>query len=360
MTIANLNNRIKLPLIFTALLALLAAMWAGLVRLGWGWPPLSPSLPIAHGPLMVSGFLGTVIGLERAIAINRRWTYIGPVFTALGSLLLLVGVTGPGLILLALGSIGLLAVFGFILRTHPAIYTLTMAVGALTWFVGNGLLALGWPIFSVVGWWSGFLLLTIAGERLELSRVLRLPQWVHYLFAAVSLIYLVGLVVSLVNLDAGVRLAGVGMVLLALWLLVFDIARHTVRKTGLTRFIAMCLLTGYVWLIVSGALAIIFGGTVAGPHYDAILHTLFVGFVMSMIFGHAPIIFPAVMNKPLPFSRWFYSHLILLHISLALRVVGDVGGLLVWRQWGGLLNVIAILLFLVNTIVAVRRAGPQG
>ena len=87
---------------------------------------------------------------------------------------------------------------------------------------------------------------------------------------------------------------GLALLLIALWLLRFDIARKTVRRTGLTRFIALNLLIGYVWLVVSGLLMLIFGQQAAGPVYDAQLHTLFLGFVFGMIFGHTPVIFPAV------------------------------------------------------------------
>jgi hypothetical protein len=153
------------------------------------------------------------------------------------------------------------------------------------------------------------------------------------------------------------RLAGVGMVALALWLLRYDIARYTVRKSGLTRFIAVCLLSGYVWLGIGGLLGVFYGGVTAGLPYDAILHTVFVGFVISMIFGHAPIIFPAVLGKPINFSPLFYSHLVLLHLSLLLRVVGDIMTWLPARQWGGLFNVVAILLFMANTGWAILRGG---
>jgi hypothetical protein len=74
-----------------------------------------------------------------------------------------------------------------------------------------------------------------------------------------------------------------------------------------------------------------------------------------MIFGHAPIIFPAVLGLPIAFHSAFYVHLVLLHLSLALRVSGD---LLLWwpaRQWGGLLNVVVVLLFLANTAYAARH-----
>ena len=309
---------------------------------------------------MICAFLGTVIGLERAVALYRRWTYIGPILTGAGGVLLIVGLPGPiSSLLITLGSMGLVLVFGLILRMHTAVYTVTMGGGALFWLVGNSLWLAGRPVYSVVYWWSGFLILTIAGERLELNRVLRLSGMVQILFIAAISLFLAGLVVSLAAYDTGVRLAAVGMLALALWLLRYDIARYTVRKSGLTRYIAVCLLTGYGWLAVSGILALIYGGGGAGFQYDAILHAVFVGFVMSMIFGHAPIIFPAVIGKPIPFHSSCYSHLLLLQLSLLFRVVGDLA---IWppgRQWGGLLNAVAILLFMANTVWAIRHAPAQ-
>lgn len=87
---------------------------------------------------------------------------------------------------------------------------------------------------------------------------------------------------------------------------------------------------------IGGVLALIYGGLWAGPIYDVLLHSIFLGFVFSMIFGHAPIIFPAVLGIPIRYSDRFYSHLVLLHVTLAVRVAGD---LLLWmpvRQWVGL------------------------
>jgi hypothetical protein len=362
----KLSTRFHFPLIALGMLALLTAMWAGLVRLGWNWPVLQPTLPISHGPLMVSGFLGTVIGLERAVALStslttqqsHRWTYLGPLLTGLGALALIIGLPGfIGPVLLTLGSLNLVVVFGLILRIQLAPFTLTMAVGALLWLIGNSLWLLGWPIHTLVSWWSGFLILTIAGERLELGRILRLSGLVQGVFEAIMGLFLAGLVLALFHLDGGTRLTGAAMAALALWLLRYDVARYTVRKSGLTRFMAICLLAGYGWLGLSGLLSLYFGSVAAGFHYDAIQHAVFVGFVISMIFAHAPIIFPAITGKAIPFSSTFYAHLALLHLSLLLRVTGD---LIVWlpgRQWGGLLNVAAILLFMLNTLLAVRRGG---
>ena len=342
-----------------AILALLAAMWAGLLRLGWSLPVLQPTLPIAHGPLMISGFLGTLISLERAVVLERRWAYLAPLLTGMGALMLVLGVTGSlGPLLITLGSLVGVAIFVVIITRQPIHFTVVMGLGSVSWLVGNLLWLSGQAVHSVVFWWIGFLVLTIAGERLELSRLRRLSSVGQTIFLGTVLLLLAGLVLSRVNSDVGVRMAGAGMLLLALWLFRYDIARRTVRQTGLPRFIAICLLTGYLWLGVGGVLGLLFGGISAGPRYDAMLHSVLLGFVLAMIFGHAPIIFPAVLGLPITFRSTFYLHLMLLHLSLLLRIIGDVTSWLPGRQWGGLLNVVALLLFLANTARSMRR-NPQ-
>jgi len=257
--------------------------------------------------------------------------------------------------LLALGSLGLVGLCAVILWRQTTVATGLMGLGALVWLGGNGLWLAGWPMASAVLWWAGFLVLTIAGERLELNRLLRLSHRSYLVFAAALGLLLAGLVVASMIFDAGMRIAGGGLLALAVWLLHYDIARRTVRQAGLTRFIAISLLSGYVWLGASGLLAMVYGGILAGPLYDAILHTLFLGFVMAMIFGHAPVIFGAVLGLAVPFHRAFYTHLALLHVSLALRLVGDLAPWWPGRYWGGFLNVLTVLLFLGNTARAVRQ-----
>lgn len=350
-------TKIRLPFLLLSILALLAAMWAGLLRIGWQWPSWQPALAAAHGPLMISGFLGTLIALERAVAFNKRGAYLPPLMSGLGGILLLTGLSWKGgIFLLTLGSLGLLVLFVIMARRHLALHAVVMALGALAWFVGNALQWSGWPIYRVVLWWLAFLILTITGERLELNRVRRLPYWVQSLFAGGTAVFISGVLLSTLSYPLGMRVSGGGMLLLAAWLLTYDIARRNLRKTGLTRFIAACLFSGYLWLGVSGLLALYYGGVAAGPIYDAILHTAFLGFVFAMIFGHAPIIFPAVLNRPMPYYPVFYSHLLALHLSLILRLCGD---LLPWpsgRQWGGLLNALVLLLFLGNTILALQQS----
>lgn len=352
-----------LPLMMLALIALLAALWAGLVRLGWALPPLRPTLAGAHGPLMISGFLGTVIALERAVALGWRWTYAVPLATGVGGLILVVGLAAPlGSVLVTLGSLGLVALFVVIFRRDPAAHTATMSLGALAWLLGNLLWLAGLPVHEVVLLWTSFLVLTIAGERLELSRLLRLSSPARLAFLGASGLLLVGALLAPALLEVGARLAGAGAVILAGWLLLHDVATRTIRRHGLARFIATSLLLGYFWLGVGGVLYLVYGGLVAGVRYDAALHAILVGFVVSMLMAHAPIVVPSVLGRDLPFRPAFYAHLSLLHLSLALRVIGDLSGWLAGRQWGGLLNVVAILLFLASTVLAARSASrrPRG
>jgi hypothetical protein len=305
---------------------------------------------------MVSGFLGTLIGLERAVALRKAWAYLGPLATALGAILLIFSLGGSlGPLLITLGSLVLVLVFILILRQHLAIYTVTMALGALVWFIGNLLWLTGSPVYQVVLWWAGFLILTIAGERLELGRLLSPPRAVVTSFMIVIALFLAGLLIAVVTPSVGTRLAGLGMLALAIWLFRYDIARKTIRKTGLQRYSAICLLLGYFWLALAGVLGLVFGQLVSGLHYDAFLHAIFLGFVFSMLFAHAPIIFPAIIGVPVLYSPFFYVFLITLQVSLLGRIIADLAGLWQFRLWTGVLNALALSLFILTMLVMVLR-----
>jgi hypothetical protein len=347
-----------LPLIFLAILALLFALWAGLLRMGWNWPTFG-NLAHAHGPLMVSGFLGVLIPLERAVAIRQKWMFGVPLIAGLGWVSLFFA-PSLGAVLLTLGSLGTLAILGVMVRREPHIHTITMAFGALAWLVGNILWMAGWPIFQLVFWWIAFLVLTIGGERLELSRVLRPTPGQIRLFGLLAAALLAGAILATFELDPGSRLSGFALLGLSLWFLRFDLASRNIRHPGqLTRYIAICLFGGFIWLGISGGLFLYYGALYAGPLYDAALHAVFVGFVIAMIFGHAPIIFPAILGAQIKFYPAFYGHLILLHGSLLLRLAGDLSSQIEARKWGGLLNGVAILLFLAMTVYSIFKGRKQ-
>ena len=357
----NLNVRALRPIVVLVVLALLGGLWAALVRIGWRLPQLPVPIAGQHGALMVSGFLGTLVCLERAVALRRHWAYAAPVLTAIGGLALLLGLPfAIGRSLLALGSLGLALVFVFIYRQRSTVDILSMFVGAVMWLVGNMLWLFGSPICDAVPWWRGCVILTIGGERLELSRVLVLRRNSQLMFSFAAGLFAMGLLVSLLDFDIGLRIAGAGLFALGAWLLRYDVARRTIRQSGLTRFIAACLLPGYVWLMIGGALWSLSGGaSTAGFMYDAMLHSLFLGFVFSMIFGHAPIIIPAVTRIDIAYTPLFSGHLALLHLSLAVRVLADLAVAQPVRMSDGMFNVVPVLLFMAVMIPSARRESQK-
>ena len=347
---------VRVLLLALAVAGLLFGMWAGLIRLGW-WslPPLRPMLPALHGPLMAGGFLGVLIGLERAVGTGKRWAYAGPALAALGVAASLAGLhEGVGPALITAGSLIVTWVLVGLVRLQPALFTATMALGGLAWVIGNALWWLGWPLPVAALWWMGFLVLTIAGERLELSRMLKLSAWSQRAFVGATALLITGLVVGVFAYTTGMAIVGLAFLAIAAWLLRYDIARRRIKAGGQARFTALALISGYIWLAVGALLLVRFAGVTAGPYYDAALHSIFLGFVFAMIFAHAPIVFPAVLHIPIAFGNRFYIPLVLLHISLLLRVGGDLLGWWDARLWGGLLNVIVILAFLGITVTSLR------
>jgi hypothetical protein len=78
-----------------------------------------------------------------------------------------------------------------------------------------------------------------------------------------------------------------------------------------------------------------------------------------MIFGHAPIILPAVLPVDISYRSAFYAPLVLLHGTLIVRVIADLTLNLTLRQWAGLFNVLAILLFLATMLLSVKRRPKE-
>ena len=93
-TIAATGERtrpLRVALIALAGVSLLAGLNAGLLRLGVWAPVASDRSADLHGPVMVLGFMGTLISLERAQALRNPLAYLAPGLLGVGSLALLSG-----------------------------------------------------------------------------------------------------------------------------------------------------------------------------------------------------------------------------------------------------------------------------
>ncbi|RMD69294.1 MAG: hypothetical protein D6819_07315, partial [Gammaproteobacteria bacterium] len=139
------------PMLVLGFAALGAGILAGLARLGWPVP--LAGLASLHGPLMASGFFGTVISLERAVALGSLWAYGAPVAAAFGAVLLLFQSPAASL-LFTFSSLLLLAATAVVYARQRALFTATLLAGAAAWAVGNGLWLAGQPFPAIVPWWA--------------------------------------------------------------------------------------------------------------------------------------------------------------------------------------------------------------
>ncbi len=329
---SNLPPRWRAPLLVLGFISLATGIAGGLARVAAGFP--APPTGIAwHGALMASGFFGTLIALERAVAIGKLWAYAAPALSGAGGVALLLGAIGPAFVLFVLGAAVLALASLIIYLRHRALHTGVLALGAACLPAANLWLAAQGALDRAIPLWIAFFVLTIGGERLELSRLSPVPPWARQVFGT--------LCVALVFVAAVPANAWLGVLLLAIatWLARFDLALKTVRGAGVTRYIAVCLLAGYAWLAAGGALA------AAGVAWDAALHAILLGFVFSMVFGHAPVILPAVLRIALPYRPVFYLPLAILHASVLARVLAPLAGDTALRA-AGIGNAAAIALFI--------------
>lgn len=350
----HLRQRLgRVALLLLGMSCLITGIWGGLLR-----APVALPLPASHanwisfhGPLMVCGFLGTVISLERAVGLRALWTYLVPMLTGAGAAAIAAGVTEswPRWTLTA-GSALFVVVAVRILFIQPNLSNCVMGLGAAAWTGGNWLWTRGHEIPQVVLWWLTFLLLTISGERIGLTRFQKPSPWSRPWLLTALVLLSAGLASAWISPRTGGVVMGLALLAVAAWLTRFDLAWRTIRHPGLPRFMAVCLLSGYGWLTLSALLLLIRWPQSSGFVYDATLHAFFVGFVFAMIFGHAPVIFPAVLGLPARFRWTSYVPLAVLHVSLLLRLLGDLASLPALRLWGTTGNAAAVGLFLLNML----------
>jgi hypothetical protein len=352
-TIARRSAFFRAILLGAAVATMATGLAGGLARMGIDLP-VATQWADSHGPMMISGLFGTLISLERAVAHRRAWAYAAPLSFAVGGLTLASGLApslpGP---LFAIGSAIFVAVSIAIFLLQRALFTGLLVLGAACLLAGNSLLATGADVSSFAGLWVAFLVCTIAAERLELSRVLAPSRSAAVVFAALLCAFVIGAGIGLLE-QPGRTIGGIGLLGAVAWLARHDVAMRTARMKGQPRFMAMAMLLGYAWLAATAVFLLV--PARSAFDYDLVLHAVFIGFVMSMVFGHALIIMPALTGVRLAYSTWLHLPLGLLHLAVLLRVAGDIGEAVPLRIASGGTTLLALLGF-VSTLLLASRAS---
>lgn len=342
--------------------SVITGLLAALALLGYLGGTRAAGLATDHGPLMIFGFVGGAIGLERTVAVRTWWSWLGPVCSAAGVSTLLAGLPVAVPALLFTGSFLLLGlVYATVHRRQATAAVIAQAAGVtgavcatLVWgFADSGGFAAAMPPAVV------FVVATIIGERLELARIPVTAGDPESLITGLVLALAAAGILGVVAPDAGYVVMGLLLSTIAVVTARVDVARRLIRSRGLPRFSAVCMMLGYGWLALAGLIWVAFGRTSTGFLYDAAVHAVFLGFVISMIFAHAPIILTAVIRLPLPYHPVMYVPVALLHGGLALRLLGDARQVTQLWQFGGIINVTAVLAFLLTAVTLSMSAGHR-
>lgn len=369
----------RLVLLLGGGVGLLAGLNAALLRLGLPAPIESHGLSSLHGVFMLYGFLGTAITLERAVALRSDkesftwWGYLAPALSGLGVLTALIGVAKPATpfshfvpaTLWSASMVVLVLIYGAVWKRQQTFFVLIQTLGAIAGLFGMVLWWRGFEIPVVVVWWTAFLLLTIVGERLELARIVFASNVLQVRIFVETLAYFTALVVATLAPTVGYPLMGLTLAVLVVDVGSHDIALRTVRTSGLTRYMGAAMIAGYVWALVAAGIWVVVGPVFSGYAYDTSVHALTIGFALSMVMAHAPIIVPAVVRRQVPYSPVLWAVWGLLQAGLLTRVLGGAraalgseGAVTAW-QYGGTVDVLAVLAFVATTVALILHGSKE-
>lgn len=312
-------NFFRLPFILLALISLLFGLWTGLNRIGWNFGTFPVNMH--HGAIMVGGFLGTLISLEKIIPLKNKLLFLIPALSASAVPLFLLNVPSVSFLALILAAAGLFLVFTFYFTRNKSLVYILMMAGSICWLTGNALLLSTHFYPLAFPWWAGFALLIITAERLELMKLLPVTNAARFLLVTLLALYIGGVMLSFHG--PGYKISGASLIAISLWLMRYDMAGISIRKKGLPKFTAISLLAGYIAMLLAGVF--LFALEDQSMSYDVLVHTFFLGFVFSMIFAHGPIILPGVLGtSERPYHPVLYVWLFLLHASWIMRIASDI------------------------------------
>ncbi|MEQ9299489.1 MAG: hypothetical protein RIF33_13030 [Cyclobacteriaceae bacterium] len=318
-------------------LVLMAGLATGLAKLG-----IVP-IPGAHlhGLLMLNGFTGGLITVERTLSKPIPSNFFALVLLEAGIVLALLDYSW-GLWLVTGAVLLLLTQEVRAYQKSQWFYHTTQIIGLLCWLTANVKYQFGGFYPLAIPFWQAFILMMILATRLKNidrinDRLMMLGMWSYVALICLPFhgiaTYLSGGVLLLV----GAR---------ALWLELKTSPDSAYR-----------LIIVYGWLIAT-AIGILMSDFIFYS-YDLVIHCFFLGFLFNMIFlnaSKAVVSKLGVKNVPLAEGVW----IIIMTVGLLLRVVaGDLLEVELAKEAGGIISVLAILGFLgsvIRAVVLTRRS----
>lgn len=347
----------------------------------------------AHWHLMIYGFLLSLISMEILVLLSREWSgSIAPnwlvillgLLIVLSSLFSIAGskILSKGLltIIFAMLSAYVYKVYlrpsrlGFMPTSYNYLLLITMIISLslsiLILTTMLGLSPLPWldyrvaslflPLGAIYSVYSRDLGL-ITGSRPTSFKKSRILSYLAYTLALAGVL-MISMFASGIAWILGWTIISLSAVVIAIG---SGLLRSLVRieKTIIPRHLArvgvMRILTGILWLLLTGPIALI-GSTVGETMMlrDALIHMIAIGFIFNTIFGVDAILIYSHMGislrrapKPNP------APYILLNIGLILRILFDMGVPSDLTKLSAPITGLAILIFYIQQPKTMRRLG---
>jgi hypothetical protein len=307
-----------------------------------------------HPLLVVFGFIGVILMTERVASFTtlesisaRHKTALSLMvpFTVLGTLLVTSGISISSILLSYLGVLFLLLGSTLFVLTLKLLSSMSTMKSSFRFMILSGidlwiseLLSVKFGISYPVGYdmlLLSFPVIFIIGERIELSRYVSRGYSENRFKTSLALfIVSVGLFVSSLpfsKVEYRYALVAAGIILMAIGTVsVYATERRNLNILSrsampLLKYVSLHTRIAYAWLFLGLVLSLIYllsFGSV--DTHDVFIHSIAVGFVLTMILAHGPIIMPTVIGRRLKTERFSPVPLLLLTAGNALRVGGGI------------------------------------
>ena len=344
----------RVPFVLLAVISLFLGLWTGLNRIGWNFAMLPANMH--HGAMMVGGFLGSLIAIEKIIPLKKKILFLIPLLSVSAVLFFFLNEPKFSFILLVVASAALCFVFLYYFLREKNLIFLLMVLGSACWLTGNLMLLTRNFYPLAFPWWMGFILLIITAERLELMNFLPVSRSKKKLLVVFLILYLSGVLFSFHG--PGHKISGSALIAISLWLMRYDIIGLSIHKPGLHGFVSTALLSGYTGMLFTGIFLLALDNQALS--YDATVHTFFLGFAFSMIFAHGPIILPGVLGlSAKPFHKILYLWLFFLQLSWIIRIAGDILLNFEIRKVSGMMTALTIPAYFATLITLTMLSQRQ-
>lgn len=331
------------------LTALLSGIWTGLIRVGLNLP-LSQGMT-NHGAIFVCSFVTTLIFFKTIKDSGKNILLIIPLLNLLSIIPLILHQNKFAFTLLTLTSIAFAVYLFSETKSIKDVKSVVFLLGALCLVIGNFKLFLTGFYPVAVPFWIGAILLIIFAENIHESF-----SNSRFRFLWLTLAILLTVTVFIPFHSSGDLLLGVVLIMYSVIIPITLLLEYK-KLPPLPNFFKTGFILSYFFLLITGVIYI--SGTYTGYHYDAGVHSFFLGFLFIMIFtdiGSGRCL--TTSHDAVTRKKYFlpYLWIILLAVSLLVRLYADFEVNIPLRIYAAKFNGIAILGFFITHIIQKIRS----